>query len=79
MATSPLQLEGLSYVPGTGMTFGFSNAPGASFTVYCATNLTAPINWQPIGSPTEISSGSYTFTDGHATNSSRFYQVRSNP
>ena len=53
----------LAYVPGTGMTFGFSNAPGASFTVYCATNLTAPINWQPIGSPTEISSGSYKFTD----------------
>jgi hypothetical protein len=77
-ATSPLQLGGVAYVPGTGMSFGFSNAPGASFTVYCATNLTPPINWQPIGSPTEISSGSYQFTDAQATNSARFYQVRSN-
>ena len=49
------------------MSFSFTNVPGASFTVYCATNLTAPINWQAIGSPNEISSGSYKFTDagGH--------------
>ena len=79
VANAPLQLDVLNYVPGTGMSFSFTNVPGASFTVYCATNLTAPINWQAIGSPNEISSGSYKFTDAGATNRSRFYQVRSNP
>ena len=53
---------------------------GASvfFSVLAATNLTAPINWQQIGQPTEVPNGSYStyqFTDTHATNRTRYYKV----
>jgi len=58
---------------------GFTNTPGASFTVLQSTNVNAPINeWLPLGSPTETSPGQYQFTDpGAQTNAERFYRVRS--
>ncbi len=77
-ATTPLQLNAGAYTSGSGLTFSFTNAPSAFFTVLSATNLTAPINWQPIGQPTEIPHGlysTYQFTDTQATNRARYYKI----
>jgi len=79
-ASAPLKLNGLNYAGGSGLSFSFTNVPGASFTVYSATNLTAPINWQPVGQPTEVLNGSYStyqFTDPAGAAKSRFYRVTS--
>ena len=79
-ATSPLVLTNVNYVVGTGLSFNFTNAPGASFTVSYTTSLAAPINWQSLGQPVESPQGAfsiYNFTDSHATNSARFYKVTS--
>ncbi len=77
-AMTPFQLTGVTHAPGTSVSFSFTNAPSVFFSVLCATNLTAPINWQQIGQPTEVPHGSYStyqFTDTHATNSARYYKV----
>ena len=78
----PFVVNSASYVagsgPGSGLTLSFTNVPGVFSTVEYATNLTPPINWQSIGQPTEVSSGSYStysFTDSHATNKTRFYKI----
>jgi hypothetical protein len=59
--------------------FSFTNTPSATFTVVCSTNMLLPLtNWYVLGTATEISSGSYQYTDLQATNHSRcFYGVRS--
>ncbi len=62
-----------------GLTFTFTNTPGASssFTILETTNLALPVSqWVNLGSPTEVSAGTYKFTDGLATNNAaRFYTV----
>ena len=59
--------------------FGFTNIPSAAFTVIAATNITsAQSEWTILGSPTEVSSGQFRFTDSEASaNPQRFYRVRS--
>jgi alpha-tubulin suppressor-like RCC1 family protein len=59
--------------------FGFTNTPGAFFSVFAATNPALPLsNWTSLGDPTEVSAGQFQFTDPQATNSPRcFYRVRS--
>ena len=61
------------------MQFTFTNAPGATFTVLSATNLSLPLsNWTVLGGATEISPGQFQFTDPQATNHvQRFYRVKS--
>jgi len=58
---------------------GFSNADGASFTVWATTKVALPLsNWTLLGPPTELSLGQYRFTDSNATNHpQRYYRVRS--
>ncbi len=59
--------------------FGFSNTPGAFFSVLAATNPTVPlINWPSLTGLTEVSAGQFQFTDPQAANNARrFYRVRS--
>jgi hypothetical protein len=59
--------------------FGFTNTPGLSFTVFGTTNVSQSFtNWTRLGTATEVSAGSFQFTDPQATNGSeRFYRVRS--
>lgn len=59
--------------------FGFTNTPGRSFTVFSATNLSAPFtNWTLLGGVAEVAPGQFQFIDLQATNSSkRFYRVSS--
>jgi hypothetical protein len=78
--TSP-SLGGVVYSAGQGLTFGFTNTPGASaaFTVWTTTNLSLPLSqWVDLGNPTEVTSGNYQYTDAQAkTNAQRFYTVTS--
>ncbi len=54
----------------------FTNVTGMNFQVLTSTNLQTPIaNWQSLGAPTEVPINHYSYTDTHATNKARFYQV----
>ncbi len=45
-------LTGVAVLTNGAFQFGFSNTPGASFTVWTATNLMLPLaNWTPLGAP----------------------------
>jgi FtsP/CotA-like multicopper oxidase with cupredoxin domain/sugar lactone lactonase YvrE len=59
--------------------FGFSNAnPDASFSILFSTNLEVPLtNWVVIGTASNISPGVLQFTDTNASDSARFYMIRS--
>jgi len=69
---------GITVADGTWQ-FGFTNTPGASFTVLATTNPVLPASdWIVRGSPTEISPGHFQFTDPQATHAPLFfYRVRS--
>lgn len=57
--------------------FSFTSTPGTPFTALMTTNIALPLNnWIALGAVTEISPGQFQFTDS-ATNSRRFYRVRS--
>jgi hypothetical protein len=62
-----------------GFQLNFNSSPGASanFTVWSTTNIATPLlQWQNLGTPTEVSFGKYSFTDPHATNQpATFYRV----
>jgi hypothetical protein len=72
-------LTGATNVSGVGFQFSFTRAPGGTFSVLTATNLSLPItNWTVTGMATEVSPGQYQFTDPAATTlRSQFYRVRS--
>ena len=72
-------LTGVALLTNGSFQFGFSNLPGASFTVWTTTNLMLPLtNWTPLGAPANIGPGQYQFTDPAATNDvQRFYRVTS--
>jgi hypothetical protein len=78
---TPPSLGGVIYSSSQGLTFSFTNTPGASaaFTVWVTTNLATPFSqWVNLGNPAEITSGNYQYTDAQATNNSkRFYTVTS--
>jgi hypothetical protein len=86
LATTQPVLTGITYtttggIGENGLSFSFTNTPGADFSVYSATNLTPPVSWTFVGNPTETSEGSYSlyqFLDQQATNKpQRFYKVTS--
>jgi N-acetylneuraminic acid mutarotase len=61
-----------------GFKFGFANSHGALFSVLATTNASMPLNnWSSVGSVIEIFPFQFLFTDSEATNSQRFYRVRS--
>ncbi len=76
---NPIQLSNPVKLPDGSFEFGFTNVPGATFTVLAASSPTLPSsNWTPLGNTMEVSPGSYRFVDTQArTNSARFYRVRS--
>jgi len=80
LASSPPRLTGEGTTNGV-FGFGFTNFPGASFTIFAATNLAAPANvWSNLGPAVEspTGSGNYQFIDPYVTNfAQRFYHVRS--
>jgi hypothetical protein len=80
VVTAPT-LGDVAFVVGTGLSFSFTNTPGASgaFTVRVTTNLALPFSqWQNLGHPTEVSAGDYQFTDSQTTNQpQKFYSITS--
>ena len=67
----------LSAVPAP-TSINFNNPGHHYYTVLSATNLTPPVLWEPLGSPTNHASGVYYFTDVQSTNyPARFYQLGS--
>ena len=61
-----------------GFSFSFTDATGASFTVWSTTNLSLPFGqWRNLGHPTETTPGTYEFDDPQTTFPQRFYQVTS--
>ncbi len=57
--------------------FNFANLSGPTYAVLASTNVAAPIaNWLNLGTPTELPTGVFTFTDLQATNHpQRYYRV----
>jgi len=78
-AIQPSQIGNPTFSSVNGTQFTFNNAPGAgsSLTVWVSSDITRPFNsWQNLGSPTEISFGTYQFTDPSATSvPARYYRV----
>ena len=76
---TPPNLSG-AQMPGHGvLQFGFTNTPGASFTVVSTTNLSLPWSeWTVAGAATNTAPGAFQFTSQPTTNDAqRFYGVRS--
>lgn len=78
-AAGPVNLSGSTRLRDGSFQFGFTNTPGALFTVLSSTNLwTAPANWTPLGGAVEISPGLFQFIGAqNTTNLQRFYRVLS--
>jgi hypothetical protein len=72
-------ISSTSWLPGGGFQLGFTNVPGAPFSVVAATNVALPLsNWMLLTGLTEVTPGQFQFTDPQATNlPQRFYRVRS--
>jgi hypothetical protein len=75
----PITLNQARQLPGGAFQFGFTNAPGASFTSMTTTNLLLPAtNWTVLSNVPEVSPGMFQFTDSpHTNDPQRFYCVRS--
>ena len=73
----PIVLNQPEILPAGACRLSFTNAPNASFTVYGVTNLATGSNaWVALGAATEVSSGSFQFTDSGAGNRRvYFYRV----
>ena len=74
--TPPLSpvLTAMEYSGGA-FRFQYTQGSGQSYSVYSSTNL---IDWTFIGTPSQIASGLYRFTDADASSvPRRFYQLRS--
>jgi len=76
---TPIFLSDSALLPSGAFQFTFTNAPGATFSVWFATELATPMaNWSAAGSAAEVTPGQFQFSDLQAANlPRRFYQVRS--
>lgn len=75
---SPTRLYGTKILANGSLQFSFTNTPGASFTVLSSTNVSLQLDqWTQVGAPVEGPPGQYQFTGPSATNSQRFYIIRS--
>jgi uncharacterized delta-60 repeat protein len=77
-ASAP-RLTGVTWLGPGSFRFGFTNAPGLTFTTLVSTNLLLPLNqWTNIGPATEVLPGQYQFTVTDALSRHHcFYSVRS--
>jgi hypothetical protein len=77
--TTDIKLINLALLGNGGFQFTFTNTPGATFSVWAATNLTpSSSNWTMLGYVTNTSPGQYQFTDAQVANhAQRYYRVSS--
>lgn len=72
------QITGFERLGANTVQFTFTNNPNTLFSVLVTTNVTLPLpDWTLVGMATNISAGLFQFTDTQATNSRRFYMLRS--
>jgi hypothetical protein len=78
-AISPIHIVNPRIVANGVFQFGFTNSDvSATFSILYSTNIATPLtNWTYIGAASNVSPGVLQFTDLQATNSTRFYMVRS--
>jgi len=78
-STTAIALTGATRLGNGSFRFGFTNTPGATFTVWGSTNVTLPLsNWTKLGYMTNVSAGQYQFTDTNVPSKPRgFYRVSS--
>jgi len=63
---------------GQGVQFQFSGTANSSYVLQAATDLTPPVNWQPLVTNAADTNGNWTFTDTNtAANTARFYRLAS--
>ena len=77
---APAKLQNPSLIGGGGgVVIGFTNYPGATFTLWSTTNLSVPFtNWIREGTPSNTTGNQFQFTDTKSTNSpQKFYRVTS--
>jgi len=58
-----------------GLQLQWNGKPGYSYVLLVATNLTPPVNWQPLVTNAADSNGNCSFTDTNTTNPTQFYCV----
>ena len=76
---TPAIITGARLLNSNLLQFSFTNAPSASWTVLCSTNLLLPLSeWAAVGTVSNVGSGQFQFTTQLETNDSQlFYMVRS--
>ena len=76
VTTLPAILPGMSFSGESGFSLTATGAVGGTCVLFCATNLSPPIVWQPVQTNTGGTNGVYNFSDPQATNfSQRFYHL----
>ena len=75
----PFSITNFSHLPNGSFQFTFTNSTGLTFIALGTADPGTPLtNWNLLGNVTEISSGTYQYTDLQAaTNGIRFYSVHS--
>jgi hypothetical protein len=65
-----------SVIPGQGAGLAFTGTPGCSYVLFVTTNLSPPINWQPIITNMADTNGNWTYTDTNAQGApARYYRA----
>jgi hypothetical protein len=79
MPTTAITLTNIAVLANRNVQFGFTNIPGATFSVWAATNVASSgNNWTYLGYVTNNSPGQYQFTDTQtAGDPHRYYRVSS--
>ena len=74
---SPITLMNGTKLPGDAVQFDFAYTSGAACSAYVATDASTPLgSWTVLVAPTEISTGTFEFTDPTAGSAARlFYRV----
>jgi sugar lactone lactonase YvrE len=60
---------------GQGVQFQFAGCPGSQYVLLMATNLAAPINWQPVCTNAADGNGNCCFSDTNTVNAAQYYRA----
>ena len=60
---------------GGGLQIQFSGTPNYPYILQSATNLTPPVNWQPVLTNSADGKGNWQFADTNLNNGQKFYRA----
>ena len=76
-AATAIIISGATRLSDSAFEISFTNAPGASFSVFSATNPALPSSdWTYVGNAVELAPGRFQFTDATPSSPQQFYRVR---